>query len=266
MNLDAIVVALRLPGAARVDRPVAKRLLAQHSTGRLRRRIDRDVVHLHWVSTLKPSTCGLREGKYLPADGSSPLTVAELSVFTLVTRGPSSPGALAGAVHRAICYPLLLLAEHAGTLQVSAAWKRPSCTQPDRPVLIDRPLASPPLGLDPPPPALHELVTQLVLPAPAGCDLAQAYQRWIDAILATQIAQVTGQFHPLHDPEANRARQSLLIEHNRLLREVRGLASRLRQARQVRDRVALSNELKQAEMALAGVRAQLSPSSRGANP
>jgi hypothetical protein len=61
MNVAAILDALEVPAAARVDRRVPKKMLADHAapTAADRRRLLDGVEELTWVAVLKPTNIGV---------------------------------------------------------------------------------------------------------------------------------------------------------------------------------------------------------------
>ena len=256
MNLDAVIEGFELPAAARVDRRVPKKLLADNSPRRVRVAIEQGIEQLRWVAVLKPGNTAIPTGTFHPSDGD-PVPVAEVSVLVLALREDARSPEAVEVVHRAVPYHILLLAEQAGQIQVSVAWKRRSLTQADQFVLLDGPLVAPACEMANMAAHQEAFLAHLALGQQPGRDLAQVYQGWASAVLAAQAALITGQFRPLADAAANLTRQSLLAEHGRLVVEIAGLASRLRQATQVRDRVELGYQLKQAEAGLDRLRSLL---------
>jgi len=256
VNLDAVLDGLGLPTGARVDRRVPKRMLAEKSPRRLRTSIERGIEQLRWVAVLKPGNCSIAAGTFQPSDGD-PVPVAEISVLTLGLRDGARVLETSETIHRTVPYHVLLLAEQGGMLQVSVAWKRRSLAQAEHFVLIDRPLVSPAFETENPVRVKQAFLAHLALSRRPAGDLAHLYQGWADAILAAQAALISGHFRPTADADAARRRQEALAEHQRLSAEIATLASRIKRATQVRDRVELSTQLKQAELDLGHIRSLL---------
>jgi hypothetical protein len=83
-----------------------------------KRRINEGIEELRWIAALKPTTVGIAEycddfREYL-----------EIAVLHLVLRTGAKIGRLIELVHRAVPYPVLLIAEYEGHLSISAAHKR----------------------------------------------------------------------------------------------------------------------------------------------
>lgn len=246
MNLDEIVAGLALPAASRVDRRIAKKLLVENSPRHLRPRIEEGIEQLRWIAALKPSTCSLPAGKKGLSTGD-PISVDEVSVLTLLARPEARLSALVDAVHRAVPYLVLLLLQAGRSLHASIAWKRPSLTHEGRVVLSGDALSAPPIDLDDVRPRHASFLAQLSFEGRHRADLAQLYESWGAAIVAAQVAEVTGVFQAAADAATSEERLRLLNELDGLTAEIAALGQQLRKATQVRDRVQLSTRLKQAE-------------------
>src|ERR1700686_2098003 len=120
MNALDLIAALDLPAAAGVERRVAKTLLHQHGapTTADKRRISDGIEHLTWVATLKPTTIGVAEYR------DELREYLEIAVLHLTLRTAAKVGRLVELVHRAVPYPVLLVAEQGERANLSLAHKR----------------------------------------------------------------------------------------------------------------------------------------------
>ena len=118
-NFDA-VAALALPAGALVDRRVPKTLLIENGapTAADKRRIREGVEEIRWLAALKPTTVGVAE--YHDAARE----YLEIAVLMLTLRSGARPGRLTELVHRAVPYPVLLIAWQGDTPVISLAHKR----------------------------------------------------------------------------------------------------------------------------------------------
>jgi hypothetical protein len=131
VNGAALVAALDLPAGARVDQRVPKRLLVEHGapTAADRRRMNEGIDDVQWLAALKPSTVGV------PAFRDSTREYLEIAVLSVTLRAAARWDRLAELVHRAVPYPLILVAALGDGLELSLAHKRSSQAVTDAIVL-----------------------------------------------------------------------------------------------------------------------------------
>jgi hypothetical protein len=120
MTSDGVISALRLPESACLNWRVPKKLLLEYGapTSTDKRAIADGVEALNWVAALKPTTVGI--SSYRDDDRE----YVEIAVLHLVLRGDAKAGRLAELTHRAVPYPVLLIAERGAGLSVTAVHKR----------------------------------------------------------------------------------------------------------------------------------------------
>src|SRR5690606_11051058 len=120
MNAADVVAALDLPAVARVDQRVPKKLLIEHGapTTADKRRINEGVDEVRWLAALKPATVGV------PSFRDSAREYLEIAVLSVTFRPVSRPGRLVELIHRAVPYPLILVAAVGDGLELSLAHKR----------------------------------------------------------------------------------------------------------------------------------------------
>ena len=214
-----VIAALDLPGNARVDRRVPKTLLAERAAGTAadKRAIANDIESLVWTAALKPGTVGI------PAFRDADRSYEEVEVMSLTLREAARRERLTELVHRAIPYPVLLVAESATQTSVTAVHIRRSQAEAERTVLAggivsvtwDRTDATST-------PEAFRLALSLSALTPTS--LLTLYQGWIDALVSLQASCVTGVFTLPQSPVHAEARRQALATLTQLDAE----ATRLR--------------------------------------
>ena len=120
VNTTDLIAALDLPPGVRVDRRVPKKLLLENGapTAADKRRINEGIEEFFWIAALKPTTIGVPEYRDTERE------YLEIAVLRLVPRAGAKTTRLLELVHRAVPYPLILIAEQTGQISISAALKR----------------------------------------------------------------------------------------------------------------------------------------------
>ena len=182
-------VALELPSDALIDRRVPKTLLIENSAFAAadRRRIREGVEELRWLAALKPATVGV--AKYRDAERE----YLEIAVLRLDLRPAARGERLIELVHRAIPYPVLLIAWREGTPELSLAHKRRSLGDAGRTVVDGKIVAARIDGDCPVKPVVAFRDALAVAREPQNT-LHALYQGWIDNVQALRVAMVTGTF------------------------------------------------------------------------
>lgn len=245
MSAAVIIEALAIPADARVDQRVPKKLLLEQGapTAADKRLIQDGIEELLWVAALKPSTIGV------PAYRDEIREYIEVAVLSATFR-PSAKGArLTELIHRAIPYPLVLVASQSGGISVSLAPKRFSQAEIAQ-VVLESQVTSVSLSF---PQSREEasFLASLPIAAQAARNLFTMYQGWIDHVEALEAARLTGSFVLLDSPDRAAKRRAALDENARLEREVTVLRLRAESETQMRRRVDLNIELKRLEATLA---------------
>ena len=181
------LAALALPEDALVDKRVPKSLLIDNGapTAADRRRIREGIEELRWVAALKPTTIGVAEFR----DGTR--EYLEIAVLNLILRSGAHAARLAELVHRAVPYPVLLVATNGDTPEISLAHKRWSQAETGKTVIDGEIITSGDLdgGSDESTTAFR---SSLALDRQRRATLHDLYQGWIDKVEALNAAQVTG--------------------------------------------------------------------------
>jgi hypothetical protein len=249
---EAILAALTLPPAAAVNRRVPKSLLVEHGapTPADRRHVHDSVESLMWVAALKPGTVGVA------AFQDATREYLEIAVLSMSLRGVNIDSAAAirlqELVHRAVPYPVILVADSSGEAgtpasgtAISAAHLRWSQGEAGRTVLEGDPtIAAWPNGS--PPPAAPEL-DALALGRQPHTSMFTLYDGWLATITAMLAARVTGTFTAAEVPEQTLARKQALAEWDEIGREVERIRAEARRESQMARRMELNRQLKALE-------------------
>ena len=242
MNAADLIAALDLPASSRVDQRVPKKLLVENGapTSADKRRINEGIEEVHWLAALKPTTIGVPEFRDAARE------YLEIAVLSAVLRAGAQANRLAELIHRAVPYPVFLIASQGGALALSLAHKRWSQGEVGATVL-DGELVSTALALDAPDGFAPEFRESLALSCQPRTDLYALYQGWMNVLVALQSAGATGIFRLPESPEWAAARQEALRECARLDAEIARLRAAAAKERQVARQVTLNLELKNLE-------------------
>lgn len=252
MTAAAVIAALSLPAEARVDQRVPKKLLVESGapTAANKRAINDGIEELWWLAALKPTTIGVAEYR----DGVR--EYLEVAVLRLALRPGAKTGRLIELIHRAIPYPLLLIAEEGGVTSLSLAHKRWSQGEADKTVLDGEIIA---VGWDD---GLADALQRgfcqhLALGRQPRSSLYALYQGWMDTALALAAGQVTGVFALPTSPAQAAARRHALDEYARLAVEIVRLRAAAAKTKQMAQQVELNLEIRRLQTALAAAKAQM---------
>jgi hypothetical protein len=252
MKASLLLDALDLPASARVDKRVPKTLLLEHGapTPADKRQINEGIEQLVWVAAIKPTTIGVAEYR------DELQEVLEIAVLQLTLRATAKVGRLIELVHRAVPYPVLLIAEQGSTVGLSAAHKRWSQAEAGKTVL-EGAVVTVEWDADLDNQRWPGFCDALALGQQPRINLQALYQGWIDTLLALQAARVTGAFALPTTAEQAEQRREALQESARLDKEIARLRATAAKEKQMARRVDLNLELKRLEAALAAAHANL---------
>ncbi|MCT0203616.1 DUF4391 domain-containing protein [Synechococcus sp. CS-602] len=252
MKASLLLDALDLPTAAIVDKRVPKTMLHEHGapTAADKRQINEGIEQLIWVAALKPTTIGVAEYR------DELREVLEIAVLQLTLRGAAKVGRLIELVHRAVPYPVLLVAEQGSNASLSLAQKRWSQAEADKTVL-EGDVVTIEWDTEQDPERWPAFRKALGLGQQPRTSLEALYQGWIDTLLALQAARVTGAFAVPANAEKAARRREALQESVGLAREIARLRAAAAKEKQMARRVDLNLELKQLEAARAAAQANL---------
>jgi hypothetical protein len=244
MNADRIIAALALPPETRVDQRVPKKLLVENGapTAADKRQINEGIEELLWLAALKPTTIGVPEYR------DDVREYLEIAVLSLTLRPDAKTGRLVELIHRAIPYPLLLVAvqsDHYMTL--SLAHKRWSQGEAGKMVLDDAVTLCDLVEHD----ATAAFLDSLSLAVQPRSHLLDLYQGWINCLEAFQTARITGRFALSAGNTEATIRRAALAEYARLVRQIANLRAQAERESQINRRVDLNLQIKRLETELA---------------
>ena len=244
--------ALALPPDACIARRVPKTLLTEHGAFAAgdRRRIRKGIEELRWLAALKPTTVGIAE--YRDADR----VYVEIAVLQLDIRPVPRSNRLVELVHRAVPYPVFLIAWQDGTPEVSLAHKRHSLGEAVRTV-IDGEIVIARLCRECPAESLTAFRDALALARQPQGTLKALYQGWIDTVQAFRAAMVTGGFHLPLTSAAAADREAALREYRYLDDRIATIHSVASNENQMSRRAELNMELARLRAGRDAARARL---------
>ena len=252
MKASLLLDALDLPASAMVEKRVPKTLLLEHGapTPADKRQINEEIEQLIWVAALKPTTIGVAEYH------DELREVLEIAVLRLTLRATAKAGRLIELVHRAVPYPVLLIAEQGSTVGLSAAHKRWSQAEAGKTVLEGDGVT---VEWDSEQDAERwpGFCDALALCQQPRINLRALYEGWIDTLLALQAAHVTGAFAMAPNAAQAEQRREALQESARLDKEIARLRANAAKEKQMSRRVDLNLELKRLEADLTAAHANL---------
>jgi hypothetical protein len=268
MKVSDLIAALALPASCRVDQRVPKKMLIENGapTAADKQLLNDAIEEIQWIAALKPNTVGVpdyrdAEREYLEVAvlsvatrGAQAAADGELPAATANTNAkPVNTTRLAELVHRAVPYPLLLLATPQG-LFVSMAHKRWAQNEAGK-VVLDGAVNTIAAAGDLSP--AHPFMQGLPLARQPQATLMALYQGWLDCLTALQVARYTGTFKAVDDPAQAATRRAALGECQRLEQEATSLRKQAVSERQMARQVDLNLALKRVQADLTAAREQL---------
>lgn len=247
MSIEVLDKALDIPPAARIDRRVAKSLLAERGelSSADRRLVEAGLERLSWRATLKPINVSL------PAFHDAARDYAELVIMSAELRAGARAHRIIELIHRAIAHPLVLLTEDEAGATLSIGLKRRHEREAGR-VVVERLTTSPLVSADPDP-VTDVFLASLPLAAVSARDLWSLHTGWAERAEAFLAARITGVYRlPANEDQAE-ARRVALGTYDTRLREVVALRKAAVAERQLNRRIDLSREVARADAELAGV-------------
>lgn len=229
-----------------------KKLLLEQDipTASDKRQIQDGIDELQWVAALKPTNIGI------PTFRDDVREYLEIAVLSVIFRASARVPRLIELIHRAIPYPVLLVASHEDTVSLSLAHKRWSQGQLGK-VVIEELRRTAPFKPEAPTQAESRFLSSLALSGLPGRDLFALYQNWLDCIAALEAARLTGAFvSPTSSLQATKLRENL-DERTRIQRDVVFLRAQAEKEKQINRRVDLNLEIQRLETELAAIVASL---------
>lgn len=234
MTVEDVITALVLPPDSRVDQRVPKKLLLEQGgapTAADKKLIQEGIEELHWIAALKPINIGVPEFR------DEAREYVEIAVLTVRLRPRASASRLSELIHRAIPYPLALIASQQAMLSFSLAHKRFSQGVAGR-VIVDEEMETADLTWADA--AVIEFLTSISISALPRQNLQALYQGLMDRVTALRAAHITGGFSLCETPATYEARRQALEDHGTLQREIASLRAQAGKEKQINRRVELN--------------------------
>lgn len=240
-----IADALGLPPEARVEARVPKKLLVEQGvpTSADKRAIQDGIDELQWLASCKPTTIGV------PRFADDVRDYLEIAVVGCAFRLGAKVGRLIELIHRAIPYPVVLVASDTEGLGVSVAHKRHALNEAGK-VVIERVVSCGGLhagAFDGPNQAF---IASLALALQPRRDLWTLYEGWLTRIEALNAARLNGAFMATDDSILIDRRRDALATHSQLSREVIGLRAKANREKQIKRRVDLNLQIQRLEISI----------------
>jgi hypothetical protein len=246
MSFAPVIDALALPPDSRVDQRVPKKLLTEQGapTAADKRQIQDGIEELLWVAALKPTNIAV------PAFRDDVREYLEIAVLTATLRAGAKQPRLIELIHRAIPYPLVLVAAHGDTVTLSLTHKRWSHGETGK-VVIEDVRRTAPFRPDTPTAEEALFLGSLAVSSLPTRNLFALYQGWLDRVAALEAAQITGTFAVPGSADRVSALRAGLDTHARLQRDIAALRAQAEREKQVNRRVELNLAIKRLESELA---------------
>ncbi|QIT55020.1 DUF4391 domain-containing protein [Aquisalimonas sp. 2447] len=236
---------LGLPEAAYLGKRVYKKLFFENaeSSAADRRAFTDDVEAVTWQYTLKPSTLPVSPYQDNERD------YAELAIVEVDFREPKCALRLAGIIHRAIPYPLLLILVHNDRLAVSTAHKRAS--RAERGAVVAEEIQTTGWMDGGTPNAVEQtFLESLALRQQPQSHYYALYHGWHQRLLALACARLTGDYRVPSSAERQSQRRETLAECHRLEGEISRLRAEIKKETRFNRQVELNTRIKQIEQQL----------------
>lgn len=248
MSLDLFIEALAIPEQARIDQRVPKKLLLEQgaATAADKRQIQDGIEELHWVAALKPANIGVAD--YRDAERE----YLEIAVLTVILRTAANANRLITLIHRAIPYPLVLLAVQDERVSFSFGHKRGSQAEAGKTVIEElhsTAALNPKALLE----SERQFLASLALSTLPGADLFALYQGWIDRLTGLQAAAFNGAFVPPTSAEHAARLREQLANRARLQDDLTRLRNQAAKEKQLNRRVEINIAIKRLEVELAAI-------------
>jgi Domain of unknown function (DUF4391) len=253
MTSAELIAALELPQSVRVDQRVPKKLLLENGapTATDKRTINDGIESMQWLAALKPATTGVA------AYRDEAREYLEIAVLHVAWRDAAKTSRLTELIHRAIPYPVVLLAESGAgvTTAISLAHKRWAQNEAGK-MVLDGEVMQAQLA-DANPDIACAFLRALALAAQPRTSMLSLYRGWENSVTALQAALLTGKFALFDSDERTAARRAALGAVARLQTRISELHRAAVGASQLARQVELNIELARVRNELAAVQAQL---------
>lgn len=229
--MNSVLQALALPPESMVNMRVAKKILAEQAgfAAGDRRSLQDGIEACLWVAALKP------ENIAVPAYKDEQREYLEIAVLSLELRsGAKAVNRIQELVHRAIPYPVLLIAHTGSGVMLSVGHKRASLGEKNTVVLESLVQTQ----------AKEEaLLSAMAVSYQPKKNLFAFYQGWLACIQAAKVAGISGQYTPALTLKGQEEQRAAFEEYERLGAEIAGLTAQAKKKKQVAKLVALNERI-----------------------
>lgn len=235
MTVAELIHALALPAGAFVDRRVPKTLLAENGapTAADKRAIQEGIAEIRWVAAVKPTTAGV------PVYRDEEREYLEIAVIRLELRERAKKDRLIELLHRAIPYPVVLLADTGEAVSFSLVHKRSALNQSDRAVL-DGNILEVMIGSDTTRDTLDSFLQSIALEKQPRDSMLALFTGWADAVMALNASKLTNKFGLPDTREHALRRVKALEDISRIDREIAAARRAAAKEKQMARRVDLN--------------------------
>lgn len=242
MIAERVIASLDLPQEAKVDQRIAKKLLLENGapTASDKKQINDGIEELIWIAALKPNTVGVSEYRDAVRE------VLEVSILHLKLRGGVKATRIVELIHRAIPYPLFLVADIENKVSLSLATKRWAQNEGGKMVLDEEPL-SVEVGDDT---RSMSFLSSLSLRKQNRQNLNEFYTGWKVLFEAFLASTYSGLFKPSVSLEEADRRRRALDSASAIQRELVFLRARAERETQMNKKVQLNLDIKRLEQDL----------------
>jgi hypothetical protein len=251
MSFAPIIAALALPPETLGGQRVPKKLLVENGapTAGDKRQINDGIEEILWHAALKPANLGV------PAYRDAVREYLEIAILTVAFRPIAKPARLIELIHRAIPYPVLLVATMGETATVSVAHKRWSQGETGK-IVIEELRATAPFQPESATAETTQFLARLAVGSLPQGNLFALYQSWLDSVLALEAAQITGAFRPVAS-ENSAVLRDQLDTRAQALRDLALLRAQAENETQLNRRVELNLAIKKLDARIAELDANL---------
>lgn len=245
MTADDIITSLSLPASVLTRNRINRQSIIDNTAPSTsdKRLINDGIEELVLRAMLQPGRVGI------PAYKAEEREYLEIAVLALAVRPGFKAQRIAELIHRAIPYPVLLLATQEGRMTLSVAHIRWSQGETGRTVL-DGPLYLAAIGEVMPENDLA-FVASLAPAAIGARDMFALYSAWLERFEAHRAARITARYTLAGDANAAARRRAALADYERLTQALRELNVRAARETQINRRVELNLEIRRLEGQLA---------------
>lgn len=238
MTASFLIDALRLPPDCHVEQRIPKKLLLEQSlpTAADKRAIQEGLDELWWMAAIKPTNVGIPEFR------DEQREYLEIAVLLATFRDPSKTLRLTELIHRAIPYPLVLVATQTGKSTLSLAHKRWSQGETGK-VVVECILMTEAISSVDFTPQEASFLAAIDMARQPAKNLWTLYQGWWEQVEALSAARITGTFSVPSSAMAAEQRRHALAEYDRLQKEIATLRAQAMRESQINRRVELNLQI-----------------------